>query len=177
MSLLIGLSGKARHGKDYLATELLKIIPGSAKYSLANALKCYCRVIGLMGEKDGKILQMVGTDLYRNNVDSDFWVKMLSYQISEENPKVAIIADVRFPNEVKWIEDNEGINIRVTRWVDEVWGTQYYTDDRPKDHPSEIALDHHHFKYYLDAVSGDLSAFPNYAKIIKTDLEGMKTWA
>jgi len=173
MSLLIGISGKARHGKDYLATELLKIIPGSAKYSLANALKCYCRVLGLMKEKDGNILQMVGTDLYRNNIDNDFWVKMLGYQIAEENPKVAIIADVRFPNEVKWIEDNGGINIRVTRWVslggDK--GEMYYTDDRPKNHPSETALDESLFDHYLDAVSGDLTVFTSYAEHIKKCLK------
>jgi len=166
MSLLIGLSGKARHGKDYLATELLKIIPGSAKYSLANALKCYCRVIGLMKEKDGKILQMVGTDLYRNNVDGDFWVKMLSYQIHEENPKVAIIADVRFPNEVKWIEDNGGFCVRVERFNEDA--SMYIADDRPADHPSEIGLDDYPFKWRLEAVSGNLSKFAEYAQFMKT---------
>jgi hypothetical protein len=168
LSLLIGVAGKARGGKDTLATELLKVLPGSQRYSLANALKCYCRVIGLMKEKSGPILQMVGTDLYRKNIDNDFWVKMLGYQIHEENPKIAIIADVRFPNEVKWIEDNGGICIKVTRWVDTIGGERYYADDRPKDHPSETALDDYgFFEYSLDAVSGDLAIFANYAQFIK----------
>jgi len=35
-------------------------------FSLADALKAYCRVNGWMGEKDSRMLQLVGTDVIRN---------------------------------------------------------------------------------------------------------------
>ena len=121
-----------------------------------------------MDVKDGKVLQLVGTDLYRHK-DEDFWVKMLDYQFQEEKPEVAIIPDVRFPNEINWIEAKGGICIRMTRWV-HMCDEMYYTDDRPKDHPSEIALDDHTFKFNFDAVSGDLQSIKDYARWIKKNI-------
>lgn len=168
MSYIIGISGKARSGKNYLATELRKQLPNSEIYSFANALKCHCRVAGLMTIKDGNILQEVGTDVYRTK-DNDFWVRMLDYQIQEENPKIAIIADVRFPNEVKWIEDKGGINIRVIRINED--GSQYFTTDRPKDHPSEIALDNFNFENYVTARSGDVEIISAYARNVVLSLK------
>jgi hypothetical protein len=50
-----------------------------------------------------------------------------------------IITDVRFPNEVKAIEDRGGIVIRVNR-------DSIKSND---EHPSETALDHYPFKYLI----------------------------
>lgn len=167
MTFLIGISGKARSGKNYLANELRSILAGSEIYSLANAMKCYCRVLGLMTVKDGSVLQTVGTDVYRKK-DASFWVRMLQYQIEEEKPNIAIIPDIRFPNEKEWVESSGGIVIRTIRINED--DSMYYTDDRPRDHLSEIALDNEKFEHILCTKSGDLKSFQEYAQDIVVKL-------
>jgi hypothetical protein len=52
-----------------------------------------------------------------------------------------LITDVRFPNELKAIEDRDGVVIRVNRnWAGKV----------SDNHPSETALDTHQFKYTIN---------------------------
>jgi hypothetical protein len=64
----------------------------------------------------GETLQLVGTELFRNNYDTDVWVKSL---FSEEmynkmnNGKIIIIPDVRFINEADYILKEGGYLIRL----------------------------------------------------------------
>jgi len=163
-TFLIGLGHKARHGKDTVAQYIVETVPrGTRIYSFATALKCYCRVNGWMTVKDGPILQYVGTELFRQKVDYDFWVRMLQYQIEEEKPLVAIIPDVRFPNEKEWIEKH-GISVKVERLNED--GTPYVTTDRPSNHPSEIALDNATFNHSYSVKSGDFKGLQHAAEDI-----------
>ena len=73
--ILVGIAGRARSGKDTMGTALVHHFGyGAKQYSFANALKCYCRVAGLMTVKDGPLLQLVGTDIYRRKED-EFWIR------------------------------------------------------------------------------------------------------
>ena len=64
----------------------------------------------------GETLQLVGTELFRNNYDNDIWVKSL---FNEElydkldNGKIIIIPDVRFVNEADYILKEGGYLIRL----------------------------------------------------------------
>lgn len=64
----------------------------------------------------GETLQLVGTELFRDNYDTDVWVKSL---FSEEmydklnNGKIIIIPDVRFINEADYILQEGGYLIRL----------------------------------------------------------------
>jgi len=64
----------------------------------------------------GETLQLVGTELFRNNYDTDIWVKSF---LSEEmynkmnNGKIIIIPDVRFINEADYILKEGGYLIRL----------------------------------------------------------------
>jgi hypothetical protein len=75
-----------------------------------------------------EFLEFFGTNIIRkikNNAWSEFTIK----RIISEKPEIAIIPDVRFPNEVESIKNNGGIVIRLTR------------DVFSSDSESEAALD------------------------------------
>jgi hypothetical protein len=67
--------------------------------------------------EDGKprtILQWWGTD-YRRAQDVNYWVRQLMERLNREQPDVALITDVRFPNEVDAIHRAGGLVVKVTR--------------------------------------------------------------
>ncbi len=76
-----------------------------------------------------RVLQYFGTDIVRR-MCADAWVNATISKIKRENPKVAIITDARFPNEILGIEQIGGKTIRLLRDVCE-----------NDSHPSEKALD------------------------------------
>jgi hypothetical protein len=64
-------------------------------------------------------LQMMGTEAGRDVFHKDLWVYSLERKM-ELYPNV-VIADVRFPNEIKFIQDKGGFVIRVKRGLDPEW--------------------------------------------------------
>lgn len=68
---------------------------------------------GLVAETPRQLLQFVGTDYVRSERDS-YWVDKVVEQIKKIGGKV-LIADVRFPNEIKAIKDLGGKIIRLNR--------------------------------------------------------------
>lgn len=161
------ICGKARHGKNELAERIQEKIKGSKLYSLALGVKVFSRVMGFMKEKDGRVLQLVGTDLYRS-LDEDFWLNILKLQIEEENPRVAIVTDGRFPNEKKFGDEN-GMSIRIIRTNED--GSIFISNDRPADHESECALDNESFPLEISSQSGDKTSIDDYSDDIADMVE------
>ena len=155
--LILGLGHKARHGKNYLAKTLVQHCAKrgiyAQEYAFADAVKAYCRVAFGMREKDATLLQFVGTDVFRKH-QPDIWVRVLADTLHEQRPEVAIITDLRFPNEMQMIKDRAGYTVRVTRTQAD--GSPWVAPDRDPNHLSETALDHSHFDFELTAVSGNL---------------------
>ena len=90
-----------------------------------------------------EVMQYVGTDIFRK-MYSDVWVDALLRRINEDQPAIALICDIRFPNEVFGIQRSGGIVIRLTR-----------NSDSPDKHSSETSLDEprfdwSNFNYILD---------------------------
>ena len=139
--LVIGIGHKARQGKDTAARAIIKECAAQGlyakQYGFCDALKAYCRVLG-MREKDAPLLQTVGTNVFRH-LDPDIWIRILQDTLREQQPDVAVITDVRFPNEVEGIRALGGKVIKVVR-VDENW-QPWVSPDRDPNHESEIALD------------------------------------
>lgn len=76
-------------------------------------------------------LQLMGTESCRDVFHNDIWVISL---INRSKGKNVVVTDVRFQNEIKYIQDNGGIVIRVKRgedpwWYDTVASTNYLSDD------------------------------------------------
>jgi hypothetical protein len=67
---------------------------------------------GSMSHRD--FLEYFGTKIVRR-IQPDAWVKATINKIISEDPAIAIIPDVRFPNEVEAISDNGGCTIRLKR--------------------------------------------------------------
>lgn len=165
-TLIIGIGHKARHGKDTVARILSQHDPKRVRvYSWAAALKAVCRAVLGMRGKDGLLLQIVGTDIFRASPterafglarlagshphllprayalaavlehNPQVWVETLLDQIAEEAPAVALIPDTRFPNEAAACH----ATIRVSRVTPD--GTAHVCADRDPLHPSETALD------------------------------------
>lgn len=153
--LLIGFSGLAKSGKDTAAKAIASTIgtlygTKCEMLSFAAPIREIGKVFGYTDEQMGnqelketylgnkitnvtprKFMQVVGTDMFRNCLDKDIWVRMLESKIVEtlhpgqmeclelgslwKPAKVYFITDVRFPNEAAAIRRHKGIVIRVDR--------------------------------------------------------------
>ena len=123
------------------------------------------------------LLQIVGTDLIRNQLHSNAWVNALfskynktftgldaaNHFVKNDGTSMElhypnwIITDVRFPNEAQAIKDRGGFIIRVNR-NDYIFNdsgkriipTKEYTNISVNQHPSETALDDYDFTFTID---------------------------
>lgn len=156
---VIGFGHKARHGKDTAVAAIVKAIPGAMRFSFADDLYAVCRVLHGMTTKDAPLLQKVGLGM-RETVDPAVWVKAVYAKILEHRPRLALISDVRFPNEMSFIKALGGTTVKVMRFIDheefDDWSgnTQvvrrlFVDPSRPADHPSETALDDAEWDYVL----------------------------
>lgn len=64
-------------------------------------------------------LQMMGTEAGRNVFHEDIWLNSLERRM--ELYENVVIADVRFPNEIGFIQDKGGFVVRVRRGADPDW--------------------------------------------------------
>lgn len=85
--------------------------------------------------KQRTLLQWWGTE-YRRNVDPDYWIKRLTERLEEEKPEIALITDMRFPNEFQFVLQY-GETVKVERLNPD--GT-LYKDPKIVPHVSEEAL-------------------------------------
>lgn len=158
---IIGLTGKARSGKDTVADYMVTNY-GVSKVGFADELKVkvmedfnlsWEQIYGNDKEKivmkylktPREILQHMGTEAYRAMYD-DFWVEKLYNKLVSGKVKTSggiVITDVRFPNEVKFIKDIGGVVIQIIREnKDEINGI--------KNHSSESSLDNQMFDLVLE---------------------------
>lgn len=106
------------------------------------------------------LLQTLGTEAMRNCIHEDIWINALfsDYKSKEwEDQGVYheskyIITDMRFPNELKAVEDRKGITIRVNRPNNLQMMLVDMQNNTSKiiQHPSENSLDHSKFDYIID---------------------------
>lgn len=171
--MLISLSGRKQSGKSTLA-KYLQTHHKFMELSWAEPLKEIIgrKLLGLTfeqvygsnrdketvdpfwGKSPRELLQIIGTECFRKQVDPDFWVKIGSKRVQQirqdEFPQEArlVFSDTRFPNEVRAVESLMGINIRVVR------------EDLPAtdEHESETALDDYPFKEIISAKSGQIDS-------------------
>lgn len=61
--------------------------------------------------KQRTLLQWWGTE-FRRNVEPNYWVNKLAKRLADEKPEIALITDMRFPNEVAFVREH-GETIKV----------------------------------------------------------------
>ncbi len=145
--LIIGIAGLKNSGKSSFAKEIREVLTGVCKKSVHNApfaraLKEMCETLfgeaawyGTDAEKNTifpfweeqlgelfksprRILQTMGTDIFREHVHKDFWLmvqKKYLLDVRNFGAQVAIIDDVRFENEADFIREHDGLMFHVRR--------------------------------------------------------------
>ena len=132
MTIIIGLLGPAGSGKSSVANYLVEHY-GAKRYALAAPLKefamsafefTHAQCWGTQAEKEAPderygghsarwFLQRLGTEGFRNTFGQDFWADFLIKRISEEQPALAVVEDVRFVNEAQKI-----LGVNSLTWLD-----------------------------------------------------------
>ena len=159
---VVGLGGWARSGKDVIADELVNGY-GWVKVGMSDALNdallaldpivepytgwSYSDHLKRCGGDYAKakklpevrnLLQRLGTDVVRDLIDPDAWVKLTLRTIGklhEAGHDKIVVTGIRFKNELKMIQELNGWPIWVSR----------STVDPANSHPSEFALNPLHF--------------------------------
>jgi len=131
---IIGVTGKARSGKDTVAEMIKKHLGNNnptAIKSFATPMKRFGDICfgwndaiiekevvdARFGFSPREFYQKMGTEFMRDMMGEDTWVKIMKSRI-DNLPKhitYVIIPDVRFDNEAQFIRDNGGTLIEVIR--------------------------------------------------------------
>ena len=134
--MLIGITGKAGAGKDTIGDYLVNQ-KGFKKIALADPIKRLVKDVFVLDDKivydrverekpldkwNGisvrKLLQTIGTELFRKNIDESIWVKSLWYRVEQDKDSNYIVTDVRFPNEMNFLKEkakDNFLSIKVIR--------------------------------------------------------------
>lgn len=125
---IIGLLGHQGVGKNYIAEQVLpKVLPkkNTVVIAFADHLKINCitkqgadydKVYGKKDYETRKLLQIEGTEEGRDKYGKDIWINTLHAWIKVLNSRGVerfIISDVRFSNEVDWIQSVGGSIIKI----------------------------------------------------------------
>lgn len=137
---IIGLTGKKFCGKDTVANYFV-VHGGYTKIAFADILKDVCKMIFNLTDKQlntdekeivderwkvspRQIMQFVGTDLFRNQlqllipfVKEDIWILCVKNKLLDTSKKY-IISDVRFENELNMLIELGGKIINIERMTE-----------------------------------------------------------
>lgn len=166
--LIVGFSGKKRAGKD-TAGDIAAEDFGFERDAIASPIKTIAQeVFGLADHQvygkakeipdsfwemtPRKIMQKVGTEFARGVFHEEIWIDSFKRRMETAEANKIVVTDVRFPNEVKAIQDLGGAVIRIRRPEKEPdlnpvlkWAALQYPPVAEwlpsKYHQSETALD------------------------------------
>lgn len=149
---ILGINGKAGHGKDTVADMILKMYRNREvlnspvlslgytgkplqKYSLATPIKTISEYVFDMtdqemntqegkrevarygyGKTNRELLQLIGTEMFRDIIHSDIWLDVAERKISDtvREGGLVVVPDIRFDNEAGWLK-KRGVLIQVVR--------------------------------------------------------------
>ena len=177
------ISGKAGSGKDQLANFLKEELSNKRVIIIhyGDPVKYFAKqYYNWNGEKDeaGRhLLQHLATDLVRS-VIPDYWtdivIDFLHVMEVYNQFDVAIIADVRFPNEaeIPFSRLKDVVSVRIERKDENgnSWVSPKLTKDQAA-HPSETSLDYYAFDYIVHNDEG-LELLKESAKTLLKDIKG-----
>jgi len=133
MTKIIGFHGIAGAGKDTAAFAIKELEPSTDIFAFAGPLKEACKILFnftndqlydqiIKEEIDERwkkspreILQWLGTDILRENIDQDFFVMNMKQRIESSKADYILISDVRFDNEAEFIRSLGGKIIKIER--------------------------------------------------------------
>uniref|UniRef100_A0A6H1ZA50 Putative ATPase domain containing protein n=1 Tax=viral metagenome TaxID=1070528 RepID=A0A6H1ZA50_9ZZZZ len=160
--MVIGLVGKAGSGKTTIAKYLLDEY-GFARFAFADPLKHMLIQAGLITnheayvhktETSRMLMQKIGTDLIRKQIDSRYWLKraypIIHYLVGLH--RNVVIDDIRFPNEAEMIRNVfHGPIVLVNREEFDGYSNTDYSHASEQIHPAMFKIN-----YTISAKSGDI---------------------
>jgi len=160
VTLIIGASGRARHGKTISCDAILahaRIAHGlhAKLYDIGSYVRQFAVDNGLlpdvprasMTKEQLAIMVQVGNQ--QRAIDENFWVRQMMDGIDLDKPDVACIPNLRFPQEGFAIKGRGGYVVRFTRLNAD--GSIYISPDRDPNDPTETALEFWPADFYLTA--------------------------
>jgi len=178
--LLIGLGHRARQGKSYSAriiSEAAAEVGLDARiYSIGNEVRRWCQQRGIIPH--GKTREMLsphelsllgkyGWQMRQDN--EDVWIDKVFARINTDKPDVALIPNVRYPNEARRVHDLAGWNVLVQRF--NLDGSRFMDPDRDPNAPSETSLDCWNWDYRMSAGNGQLAWLTAQARALFSVLQ------
>lgn len=169
--LLIGLAGKAEHGKTIasrIITEWVEQQNGgtAATIELSHLILAECWEFGLLPEgqaRDGSNKEqnsiIVNHGTARREADPMYWTNKVIEKMLATPVDVAICPNIRFPQEGKAIKDAGGFNIKINRL--NIDGTPFVSETRDPNHVCETALDGWPTDFYIYNQTGHGTLFQN----------------
>ena len=157
-----GLADVLNTLSNHLRDEIYRVMGNRKSYGLPNdgLMDGLFNLVGKLNLKDENffenkteisrtLLQIYGTQIFRNRVDNDYWIKRTKDRILACNADVVLITDVRFPNEIDFMSSDkyDTYVVRINRPLQRA-GTQH-------EHISETALDDYiDWNYIIDNNAG-----------------------
>ena len=162
-NFVIGFSGKMGAGKNYIAEKILPELFDDRYrvHYLAFGDQIKFEIAARFPEYDyhdlfvnkppevRKLLQEYATEFGRQVYGANMWIYALNVRLHllyktriPGKINIYVITDVRFRNELEWVEENDGIVIRVD--------APLRTAGTENAHVSETELDNHPFKYRIN---------------------------
>jgi len=128
--MIIGVAGKMGSGKDEAFKQMLAYGLDVTQCSFAMRLKQMVNRAWSIPTADAiakpkyvrDLYQKVGTELFRLQVDQNFWVDQLHKDILSTHPERIdskkshiVITDVRFGNEAEYVRSHKGFVVKIIR--------------------------------------------------------------
>lgn len=127
---VIGLHGKARSGKDTVASFIVSS-RGGYVYSFADPIRAMLLPLGIdmrdpfwqahkedpipaLGVSPRRLMQTLGTEWGRTLINHDLWLILAKQRLINTGPGM-VIADVRFENEAAWVRAQGGVVVHIER--------------------------------------------------------------
>jgi len=105
------------------------------------------------------LLQLYGTEIFRNRVDVNYWAHQLVKNVKKSNSEIVFITDVRFPSEIEALK-GFGFNlitVRINRTITR--------EEEFNQHESELALDNYKKFNHVIENNGTLDELKEKARL------------
>lgn len=131
MTILIGITGRARAGKDTLAQIFVQ--QGLRQVAFADPIKAIASIVSgepisnfyaddlkelhsaALGMTRRRAMQLIGTDMFREAFGPDVWSRCRMAQWEAAGKPATAVSDVRYDNEAQAIRSAGGIVVRIVR--------------------------------------------------------------
>jgi len=179
LKLLLGLCGRARHGKDFTASVIHGWFEEQGYHVFTSSIS---EEVLREGQDRGIIRQgitradctrveldaLVALGHEGRAIDEYHWLFRLEARIVALKVDIAVIPGIRFPNEIDWLRSFNGTIARVKRY--NVDGSLYISPDRDPNDPMETCIERVVADYEISAATGQESWLKNQARGLANEL-------